>query len=480
MKRFRAAADGMVDNMSGTVVFLHGRYSYPSGYGPDKVFGYLDLTLLAEVAEAEGVDFRVLYLRRPARDTVLADTVHREFHKWLDSSPRNPKPADPEHHTTEEGQFMRYMQILFTNIAVVHSFLGEMDPAFIVIQVFKAMRSRGILAASLAVWVAPLDSGSAAKGGNAQLETTLPMDAATFARLALSQEFYRSNRATGDFAKQEVVDLGEWVPWESQSADQGSPSNPDNGNEAVPKPNPSNAGAVLSCMKGGGVHGALVHGMPGAAIPGEEQRADIGDGVEPNRQASSIVFLDAAKASRPGPQQMLHWMRHVHAPVASSLRPLPASAGGGNGSDQIARIVAAQAFFSNVARRTGPFLHLLKFRYPQGVAQGQEASQMYRKVRLRLCEGENEVIYTETDCISGLPMFRGDLVVKTTYRVTRDEDDPNNSVRVKVTVAVGDVKLARAVGWLSRRVKMVIRDTGEKQAAKILQSMVEAKTTHGW
>lgn len=50
----------------------------------------------------------------------------------------------------------------------------------------------------------------------------------------------------------------------------------------------------------------------------------------------------------------------------------------------------------------------------------------------RLREGENEVIYTETDCISGLPMFRGDLVVKTTYRVTRDEDDPDNSVRVKV------------------------------------------------
>lgn len=51
----------------------------------------------------------------------------------------------------------------------------------------------------------------------------------------------------------------------------------------------------------------------------------------------------------------------------------------------------------------------------------------------RLREGEDEVIYTETDCISGLPMFRGDLAVKTTYRVTRDENDPDNSVRVKVT-----------------------------------------------
>lgn len=40
--------------------------------------------------------------------------------------------------------------------------------------------------------------------------------------------------------------------------------------------------------------------------------------------------------------------------------------------------------------------------------------------------------YTETDCISRLPMFRGNLVAKTTFRVTRSEDDPQNSVRVKV------------------------------------------------
>lgn len=46
-----------------------------------KVFKYLDLRMLAEAAEAEGVDFRVLYLRRPARDIVLADTVHRKFQK---------------------------------------------------------------------------------------------------------------------------------------------------------------------------------------------------------------------------------------------------------------------------------------------------------------------------------------------------------------------------------------------------------------
>lgn len=50
----------------------------------------------------------------------------------------------------------------------------------------------------------------------------------------------------------------------------------------------------------------------------------------------------------------------------------------------------------------------------------------------RLREGENEVIYTETDCVKGLSMFRGDMAIKTTYRVTRDRGDPENSVRVKV------------------------------------------------
>lgn len=40
---------------------------------------YFDLRLMAEVAEAEGVDFRVVYLRRPVKDVILANTVHRRF-----------------------------------------------------------------------------------------------------------------------------------------------------------------------------------------------------------------------------------------------------------------------------------------------------------------------------------------------------------------------------------------------------------------
>ena len=65
----------------GTIALMHGRYSYPDGWGPKKVMKYLDLRMLAEVAEEEGVDFRVLYLRRSVHDMINANTVHRNFQK---------------------------------------------------------------------------------------------------------------------------------------------------------------------------------------------------------------------------------------------------------------------------------------------------------------------------------------------------------------------------------------------------------------
>lgn len=66
----------------GTVAYPRGKHrfhSYPSAAGPNKAMGYLDLRLLAEVAEEEGVDLRVLYLRRSAKDLIIANTVHRRF-----------------------------------------------------------------------------------------------------------------------------------------------------------------------------------------------------------------------------------------------------------------------------------------------------------------------------------------------------------------------------------------------------------------
>eukprot|EP00903_Cladosiphon_okamuranus_P011007 g10396.t1 len=275
------------------------------------------------------------------------------------------------------------------------------------------MRPRGFFASSL-LWVASLGSASAGSAGNAQLETTLPMDAATFARLARSAEFYTKTRAAGDLSKQEVVELGDWVTWEFQSEDHEAPSDSENSDEVVPNPPPFKAGAALSCMTGGGIGG--VKGMSAAAVTGKKEQRRESGAVEQSGQGMAEVQA----------QQMYRKVR---------LRYAVSSPMGSSHSDG---------------------------------AQGHT-----------LREGEDEVIYTETDCISGLPMFKGDLVVKTTYRVTRDESDPDNSVRVKVTVVVRDVKLPRAVGWLNKGIKRVIKDSGKKQAVSTLQQMVNAKSTPG-
>lgn len=65
----------------GTILWFPGRYSYPYAFGPNKGLNYIDLRILAEVAEEEGVDFRVLYMQRSATDLLLSVTVHRKFQK---------------------------------------------------------------------------------------------------------------------------------------------------------------------------------------------------------------------------------------------------------------------------------------------------------------------------------------------------------------------------------------------------------------
>lgn len=65
----------------GTVVSMGSRNSYPNGNGPNKALKYVDLRLLAEVAEEEGVDLRVVYLRRRAKDLIIADTNHRHIQR---------------------------------------------------------------------------------------------------------------------------------------------------------------------------------------------------------------------------------------------------------------------------------------------------------------------------------------------------------------------------------------------------------------
>lgn len=55
------------------------RFSYPFGSGQDKVYQYVDVTLMAQAAEAAGVDLRLVYLQRSAKAIMLADGTHRRF-----------------------------------------------------------------------------------------------------------------------------------------------------------------------------------------------------------------------------------------------------------------------------------------------------------------------------------------------------------------------------------------------------------------
>lgn len=60
---------------------LCSRYSYPRLSGSEKVYHYVDLRLLATLAEEADVDLRVLYLKRSAMDMVISTTIHRDFPK---------------------------------------------------------------------------------------------------------------------------------------------------------------------------------------------------------------------------------------------------------------------------------------------------------------------------------------------------------------------------------------------------------------
>ena len=76
----KLAKHGAKLQFPGTIAFFKKKNSYPDGPAPDKVMKYLDLRMLAEVAEEEGVDLRVVHLQRPVKDLIIADTVHRHFH----------------------------------------------------------------------------------------------------------------------------------------------------------------------------------------------------------------------------------------------------------------------------------------------------------------------------------------------------------------------------------------------------------------
>eukprot|EP00904_Undaria_pinnatifida_P011652 jgi/Undpi1/7617/HiC_scaffold_23.g10090.m1 len=118
----KMAEHGAQLQFPGTIALFKKKNSYPDGHPPKKVLKYVDLRMLAEVAEAEGVDLRVLYLQRPVKELIIADTVHRHFHMG----------PGRQNVTSGEQLYLEYMQVVITDIAVMHSFLAELDPAFVV------------------------------------------------------------------------------------------------------------------------------------------------------------------------------------------------------------------------------------------------------------------------------------------------------------------------------------------------------------
>lgn len=78
-KEMKALAE-QAAGLPGPTVYLPDRalsFPFNSGYG--KVMQYNDLRRLAHAAELEGLDARVVYLKRSAQDMIIADTVHRHF-----------------------------------------------------------------------------------------------------------------------------------------------------------------------------------------------------------------------------------------------------------------------------------------------------------------------------------------------------------------------------------------------------------------
>lgn len=58
-----------------------GEMSFPTLGGNDKPLQYVDFRILAEEAERAGIDFRMIYLVRSARNLLLSDTQNRHFGK---------------------------------------------------------------------------------------------------------------------------------------------------------------------------------------------------------------------------------------------------------------------------------------------------------------------------------------------------------------------------------------------------------------
>lgn len=87
---------------------------------------------------------------------------------------------------------------------------------------------------------------------------------------------------------------------------------------------------------------------------------------------------------------------------------------------------------------------------------------------------DGTMTYMSVDCIKGVPIVRGEFVVRTIVQVTSKEGNPE-AVRVRVAVNIGEIKLPTMFRWLQGRVKHSIRSDVVKQADKWLKLMVETE-----
>ena len=76
MKELAREAAGLANP---AIYFPSNPWSFPANPGPAKVLQYDDLRRMTEAADLEGLDVRVVYLKRSAQDIIIADTVHRHF-----------------------------------------------------------------------------------------------------------------------------------------------------------------------------------------------------------------------------------------------------------------------------------------------------------------------------------------------------------------------------------------------------------------
>ncbi|CAM9968278.1 unnamed protein product [Ectocarpus sp. 4 AP-2014] len=247
--------------------------------------------------------------------------------------------------------------------------------------------------------------------GTIGLDTTLPMDAATFWRFAHSKDFYRSTRQQSAGVRQQVVDLTSWEQTDGIDA-----ASTESRSESAPAPPPIAAPAAPASR--------LERIVPMRRQQHQQQQQEQQHQEEQDRRQQQ----QQDGIPQPRPQLLLQRRATLNYAITSPF-----------GSSD-AKVVQEHT--------------LLDDRHQEG--------------------GGGGICYTESDCITGFPMVPGDLSVKTTFLVTPVEDAGHaQRVRVRVEVVVEEIELPKRLRFLSKRVSNIVGNGGRRQAEKWLGEMVK-------